>query len=40
MADKADFVRIALALPGTTQARQFDPTAYKVARIYATLAAD
>ena len=40
MADKADFVRIALALPGTTQARHFDRTAFKVARIYATLAAD
>jgi YjbR protein len=32
--------RIALSLAGTTEAPHFDRTAFKVARIYATLAAD
>lgn len=31
---------MALALPGTTEAPHFDRTAFKVARIYVTLAAD
>lgn len=31
---------IALSLPGTTEAPHFDRQAFKVARIYATLAAD
>jgi hypothetical protein len=40
MATARDFRRIALSLPGTTEAPHFDRTAFKVARIYATLAAD
>src|ERR1700704_3167847 len=40
MASKADLCRIALSLAGTTQAPHFDRTAFRVARIYATLAAD
>jgi hypothetical protein len=36
----ADFKRIALSLEGTTSAPHFDRTAFKVARIYATLAPD
>lgn len=40
MASAADFRRTALSLEGTTQAPHFDRTAFKVARIYATLAAD
>ena len=40
MADAADFRRIALALAGTTEAPHFDRRAFKVNRIYATLAAD
>jgi YjbR len=40
MATQRDFRRIALSLPGTTQAPHFDRTAFKVARIYATLAPD
>ncbi len=40
MATAADFRRIALSLEGTTQAPHFDRTAFKVKRIYATLAAD
>jgi hypothetical protein len=40
MASAADFRRIALSLEGTTEAPHFDRTAFKVARIYATLAAD
>jgi hypothetical protein len=40
MALARDFRRIALALEGTTAAPHFDRTAFKVARIYATLAAD
>lgn len=35
-----DFRRIALSLPGTTEAPHFDRAAFKVKRIYATLAAD
>jgi len=40
MATGKDLRRIALALPGTTLAPHFDRAAFKVARIYATLAAD
>jgi hypothetical protein len=40
MATAKDFRRIALSLKGTTEAPHFDRTAFKVARIYATLAAD
>lgn len=40
MASAADFRRTALSLEGTTQAPHFDRTAFKVTRIYATLAAD
>lgn len=40
MATAAEFHRTALSLEGTTQAPHFDRTAFKVARIYATLAAD
>ncbi len=40
MATAADVRRIALALAGTTEAPHFDRTAFKVARTYATLAAD
>jgi hypothetical protein len=40
MATATDFRRIALSLEGTTEAPHFDRTAFKVARIYATLAAD
>jgi hypothetical protein len=40
MATARDFRRIALSLAGTTQAPHFDRTAFKVKRIYATLAAD
>lgn len=40
MATAADLHRIALALEGTVTAPHFDRTAYKVRRIYATLAAD
>jgi YjbR len=36
----ADFRRIALSLEGTTQAPHFDRTAFRVTRIYATLAPD
>jgi hypothetical protein len=35
-----DLRRIALSLEGTTKAPHFDRAAFKVARIYATLAAD
>jgi hypothetical protein len=35
-----DFRRIALSLEGTTSAPHFDRTAFKVARTFATLAAD
>ena len=40
MANKRDLRRIALSLEGTTEAPHFDRTAFRVARIYATLAAD
>lgn len=40
MADADDFRRIALFLTGTSEATHFDRAAFKVARIYATLAAD
>jgi hypothetical protein len=40
MANAGDLRRIALALDGTTEAPHFDRTAFKVARIYATLSAD
>ena len=40
MATAADVRRIALSLEGTTEAPHFDRAAFKVARIYATLAAD
>jgi hypothetical protein len=40
MATAKDFRRIALALPGTTEASHFERTAFKVRRIYATLAPD
>ncbi len=36
----ADFRRIALSLEGTTEAPHFDRAAFRVARIYATLAPD
>ena len=40
MATAKDFRRIALSLSGTTEAPHFDRTAFKVRRIYATLASD
>ena len=40
MSTAADFRRIALSLVGTAEAPHFDRRAFKVARIYATLAAD
>jgi hypothetical protein len=40
MATAKDFRRIALSLDGTTEAPHFDRTAFKVKRIYATLAGD
>jgi hypothetical protein len=40
MATAKDLRRLALALEGTTEAPHFDRTAFKVARIYVTLAAD
>ena len=40
MATARDLRRIALALEGTSEAPHFDRTAFKVARIYATLTAD
>jgi hypothetical protein len=40
MATSADFTRAALALQGTTAAPHFDRTAFKVKRIFATLASD
>jgi YjbR len=40
MASGKDLRRLALALEGTTEAPHFDRAAFKVARIYATLAAD
>jgi hypothetical protein len=40
MATARDLRRIALSLNGTVEAPHFDRTAFKVKRIYATLAAD
>jgi YjbR protein len=40
MATGNDLRRLALALDGTTEAPHFDRAAFKVARIYVTLAAD
>jgi hypothetical protein len=40
MASGADLRRLALALDGTSEAPHFDRAAFKVARIYVTLAAD
>jgi hypothetical protein len=40
MATARDLRRIALSLKGTVEAPHFDRTAFKVKRIYATLAAD
>lgn len=40
MASAADLRTIALALPGTTEAPHFDRAAFRVDRIYVTLAAD
>jgi YjbR len=40
MATAKDLQQIALSLDGTTEAPHFDRTGFKVARIYATLAAD
>lgn len=40
MASATDLRRIALSLDGTSEAPHFDRTAFKVARIYVTLAAD
>lgn len=40
MADSEDLRRIALSLDGTIEAPHFDRTAFKVRRIYVTLAAD
>ena len=40
MANSEIFTAIAMALPGTTSAPHFDRTAFKVKRIYATLAGD
>jgi len=40
VAASRDFRRIALSLEGTSEAPHFDRTAFKVARTYATLAAD
>jgi hypothetical protein len=40
MATAKDLRRIALSLEGTTEAPHFDRTAFKAARIYATLAPD
>ncbi|MBI4724690.1 MAG: MmcQ/YjbR family DNA-binding protein [Rhodomicrobium sp.] len=40
MATSEDLRRIALSLEGTTEAPHFDRTAFKVARIYVTLAPD
>ena len=40
VADASDFRKICLALEGTIEAPHFDRRAFKVKRIYATLAAD
>jgi hypothetical protein len=40
MATAKDLRRMALALPGTSEAPHFDRTAFRAARIFVTLAAD
>ena len=40
MTTAKDLRRLALALPGTSEAAHFDRTAFRAARIYVTLAAD
>lgn len=40
MTTSSEFKAIALSLPGTTEAPHFDRAAFKVKRIYATLAGD
>jgi len=40
MSTAQDLRRIAMSLDGTTEAPHFERTAFKVARIYATLAPD
>lgn len=40
MVTSVEFTRLVLALEGTTSAPHFDRTAFKVARTFATLAAD
>lgn len=40
MTNGSDLRRIALSLPGTSEAAHFDRAAFKVNRIFATLAAD
>ena len=40
MATRQELLAVALSLQGTTEAPHFDRTAFKVARIYATLSAD
>jgi hypothetical protein len=40
MAKASDLRRIAMSLEGTTEAPHFDRTAFKVKRIYVTLAGD
>src|SRR5262249_14724262 len=40
MSTSADLRRLALSLEGTTEAPHFDRTAFRVRRIYVTLAAD
>lgn len=40
MAEAADLRRMAMSLPGTTEAAHFDRAAFKVDRIYVTLSAD
>lgn len=40
MSTGGDLRRIALSLPGSTEAPHFDRTAFRAARIYVTLAAD
>lgn len=40
MVDASDLRRVAMSLEGTTEAPHFDRAAFKVSRIYATLAAD
>jgi hypothetical protein len=40
MSTAAELRRVALSLEGTSEAPHFDRTAFKVARIYVTLAAD